>query len=45
MDQVTIDSLVAASGTGAVANTIQEDGSSGSANGLNTGMIRAAKKH
>ena len=44
IDQVTIDALVAASGTGAVANTIQEDGSSGSANGLNTGMIRAAKK-
>ena len=44
MDQVTIDALVAASGTGTVANTIQEDGSAGSAADLNTGKIRAAKK-
>ena len=44
MDQVTIDALVASSGTGTVANTIQEDGSSGSATGLNTGKIRASKK-
>ncbi len=43
MDQVTIDALVAASGTGTVANTIAENGSSGSASGLNTGKIRAAK--
>jgi|TARA_R110002074_G_scaffold25082_4_gene74650 hypothetical protein len=44
MDQVTIDALVAASGTGTVANTIAEDGSAGSASDLNTGKIRAAKK-
>ena len=44
MDQVTIDALSAASGTGTVANTIAEDGSAGSASDLNTGKIRAAKK-
>ena len=45
IDQVTIDSLSAASGTGTVANTIAEDGTSGSASDLNTGKIRAAKKY
>ena len=45
IDQVTIDALVASSGTGTVANTIAESGASGSASDLNTGKIRAAKKH
>ena len=44
MDQVSIDALVAESSPGTVANTIQEDGSAGSAADLNTGKIRAAKK-
>lgn len=44
MDQVTIDALVASSGTGTVANTIAESGAAGSASDLNTGKIRAAKK-
>jgi hypothetical protein len=44
MDQVIIDSLIAASSTGTVANTIQNDGSSGSATDLNVGKLRAAKK-
>ena len=44
MDQTTIDALVAEGSPGTVANTIQEDGSAGSAADLNTGKIRAAKK-
>jgi len=44
IDQVLIDALVASSSTGTVANTISEDGTSGSASGLNTGKIREAKK-
>lgn len=44
MDQVVIDAFDAASSPGTVANTIQEDGSAGSATDLNTGKIRAAKK-
>ena len=44
MDQVVIDAFDAASSPGTVANTIQGDGSSGSAADLNTGKIRAAKK-
>jgi hypothetical protein len=44
MDQVIIDSLIAASSTGTVANTIQNDGTSGSATDLNVGKLRAAKK-
>jgi hypothetical protein len=43
MDQVVIDALDAATSV-AVANTIAEDGSAGSASDLNTGKIRAAKK-
>jgi len=43
MDQVAIDALDAATAI-AVANTVAEDGSSGSASDLNTGKIRAAKK-
>tara|TARA_R100001443_G_scaffold2205_2_gene7480 strand:+ start:3471 stop:4331 length:861 start_codon:yes stop_codon:yes gene_type:complete len=43
MDQVTIDALDAATAV-AVANTVAEDGSAGSASDLNTGKIRAAKK-
>lgn len=44
MDQVIIDALIAASSTGTVANTIQNDGSTGSATDLNVGKLRAAKK-
>ena len=44
MDQVIIDALIAASSTGTVANTIQNDGTSGSATDLNVGKLRAAKK-
>jgi hypothetical protein len=44
MDQVIIDSLIAASSTGTVANTIQNDGTTGSATDLNVGKLRAAKK-
>jgi len=43
MDQVAIDALDAATSI-AVANTVQNDGSSGSAADLNVGKIRAAKK-
>jgi len=42
MDQVVIDALDAATSV-AVANTVAEDGSSGSASDMNTGKIRAAK--
>lgn len=44
MDQVIIDALIAASSTGTVANTIQNDGSVGSATDLNVGKLRAAKR-
>lgn len=44
MDQVIIDALIAASGTGTVANTIQNDGTTGSATDLNVGKLRAAKR-
>ena len=44
MDQVIIDSLIAASSTGTVANTIQNDGTTGTATDLNVGKLRAAKK-
>ena len=44
MDQVLIDSIVAGSPGTTIANTIAEDGSSGSASGLNLGKLRAAKK-
>lgn len=44
MDQVIIDALIAASSTGTVANTIQNDGTVGSATDLNVGKLRAAKK-
>jgi hypothetical protein len=44
MDQVIIDALIAASSTGTVANTIQNDGTTGSATDLNVGKLRAAKK-
>ncbi len=44
MDQTAIDAIVAEGSPGTVANTIQEDGSAGSAADLNTGKIRAAKK-
>lgn len=44
MDQVIIDALVAASSTGTVANTVADDGSTGSASNLNVGKLRAAKK-
>ncbi len=43
-DQLIMDALSASSGTGTVAKTIQDDGSSGSAVGLNSGMIREAKR-
>lgn len=43
MDQVIIDALDAGTSI-AVANTVAEDGTSGSASNLNTGKIRAAKK-
>ena len=43
MDQVATDALDAATSI-AVANTVQNDGSSGSAADLNVGKIRAAKK-
>jgi hypothetical protein len=43
MDQVVIDALDAGTSV-AVANTIAEDGSAGSASDMNTGKIRAAKK-
>jgi hypothetical protein len=43
MDQVAIDALDASTSI-AVANTVQNDGSSGSAADLNVGKIRAAKK-
>lgn len=43
MDQVIIDALDAGTSI-AVANTVAEDGTSGSASDLNTGKIRAAKK-
>jgi hypothetical protein len=43
MDQVSIDALDASTSI-AVANTVQNDGSSGSAADLNVGKIRAAKK-
>ena len=43
MDQVAIDALDAATSI-AVANTVQNDGTSGSAADLNVGKIRAAKK-
>ena len=42
LDQVVIDALDAATSI-AVANTVAEDGSSGSASDMNTGKIRAAK--
>lgn len=42
MDQGVIDALDAATSV-AVANTVAEDGSSGSASDMNTGKIRAAK--
>lgn len=42
MDQVVIDALDAATSI-AVANTIAEDGTTGSASGMNTGKIREAK--
>lgn len=42
MDQVVIDALDAATSVD-VANTVAEDGSSGSASDMNTGKIRAAK--
>ena len=42
MDQVAIDALDAATPV-AVANTVAEDGTSGSASDMNTGKIRAAK--
>ena len=42
MDQVVIDALDSATSV-AVANTVAEDGSSGSARDMNTGKIRAAK--
>tara|TARA_R100000315_G_scaffold57529_1_gene32200 strand:- start:237 stop:1094 length:858 start_codon:yes stop_codon:yes gene_type:complete len=42
MDQVVIDALDSATSV-AVANTVAEDGSSGSASDMNTGKIRAAK--
>jgi hypothetical protein len=45
MDQVIIDALIAASSTGTVANTIQNDGTTGSATDLNVGKLRAAKKY
>jgi hypothetical protein len=44
MDQVIIDALIAASSTGTVANTVADDGSTGSASNLNVGKLRAAKK-
>ena len=44
MDQILIDSIVAGSPGTTVANTVAEDGSSGSASGLNLGKLRAAKK-
>lgn len=44
MDQVIIDALIAASSTGTVANTIQNDGTTGSATDLNVGKLRAAKR-
>ena len=44
MDQVIIDALIAASSTGTVANTIQNDGSVGSATDLNVGKLRVAKR-
>ncbi len=43
MDQVVIDALDAATAV-AVANTIANDGSSGSASDLNVGKLRAAKE-
>ena len=44
MDQVLIDSIVAGSPGTTIANTVAEDGTSGSASGLNLGKLRAAKK-
>jgi hypothetical protein len=44
MDQVALDALAAASGTGTVAKEIADDGSTGSASNLNVGKLRAAKK-
>lgn len=44
MDQVIVDALIAASSTGTVANTIQNDGTVGAATDLNVGKLRAAKK-
>ena len=44
MDQVLIDAIVAGSPGTTVANTVAEDGTSGSASGLNLGKLRAAKK-
>ena len=44
MDQVSLDALAAASGTGTVAKEIADDGSTGSASNLNVGKLRAAKK-
>lgn len=43
MDQVVIDALDASTAV-AVANTVQNDGSSGSATDLNVGKLRAAKE-
>lgn len=45
MDQVVLDALAAASGTGTVAKTIADDGTTGSASNLNVGKLRAAKKY
>lgn len=44
MDQVLIDSIVAGSPGTTIANTVAEDGTSGSASGLNLGKLREAKK-
>lgn len=44
MDQVLIDAIVAGSPGTTIANTVAEDGTSGSASGLNLGKLREAKK-
>lgn len=44
MDQVVLDALSAASGTGTVLKTIADDGSTGGNSNLNVGKLRAAKK-
>ena len=44
IDQILIDAIVAGSPGTTVANTVAEDGSSGSASGLNLGKLRSAKK-